>query len=34
MKLKKWLLVGLVIVMSLGISSVALAAAPSANSAN
>ena len=34
MKLKKWLLVGLVIVMSLGISSVALAAAPAALAAN
>jgi len=34
MKRKKWLLVGLVIVMSLGISSVALAAAPAAPAAN
>ena len=34
MKLKKWLLVGLVIVMSLGFSSVALAAAPAAPAAD
>jgi len=34
MKREKWLLVGLVIVMSLGFSSVALAAAPVANAAN
>jgi len=34
MKLKKWLLAGLVIVMSLGFSSVALAAAPAAPAAD
>ena len=34
MKRKKWLLVGLVIVMSLGFSSVALAAAPAAPAAD
>jgi len=34
MKRKKWLLVGLVIVMSSGISSVGLAAAPAAPAAN
>lgn len=34
MKLKKWLFVGLVIIMSFGISSIALASEPATNAAN